>query len=90
MHRVHLNPENVPAGLRHLIPLAERFGILDDLDRENLVMSCAPKELEELKKAIEMHDDLLDLWLAGREAAGPEWSEEYLSFSAMRLAADLA
>lgn len=32
--RIKLNPTNVLVPLRHLIPLAERFGISDDLSSE--------------------------------------------------------
>lgn len=85
-----LNRRNVPAKLHALIPLAERFGVTDDLERERLVLAALPEEIAELRAAVARHDDDLDSWLAGREASGPEWSAEYLAFSAMRIAADFA
>jgi hypothetical protein len=85
-----LDPEKVPPGLRHLIPLAERFGIADDRDRDRLVRASSPEVLADLKRLVERHDDDLDDWLAGPEADGPEFSEEYVAFSAMRMAADFA
>jgi hypothetical protein len=85
-----LNPENVPASLRKLIPLAEKFGISDDLDREILVRASSAHDIELLKKAIIDHDDELDLWLVGEEASSSNPSDEYVAFSAMRMAADYA
>jgi hypothetical protein len=85
-----LDPANVPPDLRHLIPLAERFGIIDDARRESLISATSPLEIASLKATIAAHDDTLDAWLAGPEADGQTFSEEYLAFSAMRMAADFA
>ena len=85
-----LNPKNVPPELRHLISLAEKFGLADDLARERLVKSVTQEERNALIEAIRVHDDAFDNWLAGPEAKGPEYSEEYIAFSAMRMAADYA
>ena len=49
---LRLNPENVPAHLRHLTPLAERWGIGDDIIRGD----CGDIASEEDKK--ELHDAL--------------------------------
>lgn len=87
---LRLDPAEVPPGLRHLIPLAERYGITDDRDRGRLVRASSPEELAELKAAVTRHDDQLDEWLAGPEADAPPFSKEYLAFSAMRMAADFA
>lgn len=85
-----LDPKRVPPGLRHLIPLAQRYGITDNLDREQAVLASSPEELAELKAAVARHDDEMDGWLAGPEADEPPYSDEYLAFSAMRMAADFA
>ena len=85
-----LVPSNVPANLRKLIPLTERFGVIDDLERENLVLAASDDEINQLRSEVSAHDDELDAWLAGPEADGPEFSTEYLAFSAMRMAADFA
>ncbi|QDV34268.1 hypothetical protein [Tautonia plasticadhaerens] len=85
-----LRSANVPPSLRHLIPLAERFGVTDDVQRERLVSSASPHEIARLKAAVQANDDDLDDWLAGSEADGPKFSAEYLAFSAMRMAADSA
>jgi hypothetical protein len=87
---IHLNPENVPEALRHLIPYAELWGVSDDLVRDDMVRLAPREAIDELKRLVAQHDDLLDEWLAGPEADGPEFSAEYTAFSAMRMAADFA
>lgn len=87
---IRLNPKKVPKELRHLIPWAEKFGIGDDLIREDFFAKTPAEEIAELKKLITKHDDLLDDWLAGPEAEGPRFSKEYLAFSSMRMGADCA
>lgn len=87
---IRLDQERVPSALRHLIPLAEFWGISDDTIRDDLVSKSPRAAIEDLKRIIAEHDDLLDLWLAGPEAAGPIFSPEYTAFSAMRMAADFA
>lgn len=88
--KITLDPDLVPEKLRHLIPLAEFWGIDDDLIRDDLVRSSPPDAIHDLKRIVAEHDDLLDQWLAGPEAKGPSFSREYLAFSAMRLASDCA
>jgi hypothetical protein len=83
-----LNPDNVPPGLRHLIPLAERWGIDDDLMRARAVQQASSGEREELRRTVAQHDDLLDLWLAGPESYSTSPSPEYLAFTHMRMASD--
>jgi hypothetical protein len=85
---VHLNPRNVPEKLRHLVPYAELWGVGDDLIRDDMVRTAPREALEDLKRVVLAHDDLLDEWLAGPEADSSNSSDEYLAFTAMRMAAD--
>lgn len=87
---IHLNPENVPVRLRQLIPLAELWGVSDDLIRDDMVRAAPRAAVDELKRIIKVHDEFLDDWLAGPEAQGPTYSVEYTAFTAMRMAADFA
>lgn len=82
--------QHVPAALRHLIPLTQKFGITDDLAREAIVSSASMAEIEALRQAVQANDALLGAWLAGPEATGPCFSNEYIAFSAMRMATDFA
>ena len=85
---VKLNPARVPIDLQPLIPYAELWGVGDDLIRGDMLRSAAPEALEDLKRVIELFDDALDEWLAGPEADNAKPTDEYLAFSAMRMAAD--
>ena len=87
---MNLRDSNIPASLHPLIGLAERYGIADDWAREEMIAKCSPSERHALKEAVRKCDDAFDVWLAGPEAAGPEFSDEYIAFSALRLAADFA
>jgi hypothetical protein len=91
MAKGKLNPENVPERLRHLIPLAEKWGIGDDIYREEAVDAANRQDIEELVEAFEATgNDAFDDWLAGPEAAGPTFSPEYIAFSDLREAYDSA
>ena len=85
-----LDSQSVPIALRHLIPFAQKFGITDDLAREAIVSCASLAEIAALKQAVQANDALQDAWLSGPEATGPCVSNEYIAFSAMRIAADLA
>ena len=88
IRRSKLNKDHVPEKLWPLIPYAEIWGKQDDYEREK-VWEKTPSELKaHLENIIEIYDDLLDEWLAGPEATSAETSEEYIAFSAMRMAAD--
>ena len=84
----HLDAANVPQRLRHLIPLAERWGISDDMLRLDALRRADAAEIAELGRIIREHDDPLDEWLAGPEARSRSPSREYLAFTHMRMAAD--
>jgi hypothetical protein len=85
---IRLDPKRVPELLRELIPLAEKYGISDDLIREDFFAKTPKRELTKLKRTLAKHHDLLDEWLAGPEADGPGFSDEYIAFSAMRMGID--
>ena len=85
---ITLDPKRVPEPLRALIPLAEKFGISDDLIRDDFFAKTPKPELAKLKRTLAQYDDLFDKWLAGPEADGPEFSDEYIAFSAMRMGVD--
>jgi hypothetical protein len=72
--------------LRHLIPWAERFGISDDLIRQDFVARTAEADMKELRRIVQEHDDLLDDWLADPNA--DIHAAEYIAFTTMRMAAD--
>jgi hypothetical protein len=83
-----LDPANVPEPLQPHIPLAERFGISDDLMRAAFIEKAPAADVVELRRIVQEYDALLDEWLAGPAARGPTYSTEYIAFSCMRMAAD--
>lgn len=87
---IELNPDNVPPELHPLIPFARTWAISDDIQRELAVERALPDQIAELKATLARFDDHLDTWLAGDGATGPHYSNEYIAFSAMRMAADYA
>ncbi len=85
---IKLDPANVPSPLRPLIPLAEVFGIGDDLIRADFIARLPAEALENLRKTVEPFADELDKWLAGPAAGKPPFGPEYIAFTCMRMAAD--
>jgi len=86
--KVHINSGRVPPTLHSLIPYAAIWGISDDLERENLVESAPRVAREDLIRLVDAFQDELDEWLAGPEADEGNPSDEYVAFSAMRMARD--
>jgi len=85
-----LDSEKVPEPFRHLIPLAEKYGISDDGYRSDLIESLGEAELQECAAFLDSYDAVLDDWLAGPEARADSFSKEYIAFSALGMAADEA
>jgi hypothetical protein len=86
-----LNQENVPKPLRPLLPIAERWGIGDDFDREAAVAKASRSELESLVRCIDgISDDDLFGWLSGAQAMNPSPSAEYVAITCLVMAIDSA
>ena len=85
-----LNTDKVPFQFHDLIPLAEKYGISDDCYRTDLIETLDENELKECASFLDHYDQVLDDWLAGPEADGPNYSQEYITFSALGMAADEA
>lgn len=85
-----LDPEQVPASLRGLIPYAQIWGVGDDYERDQLVDSAPPQARQDLSDIFSTQGiaRAIDQWLAGAEADGPNYSAAYVAFSNMRIAFD--
>jgi hypothetical protein len=83
-----LDPNAVPQALRHLVALAERFGESDDLIRADIVAKAPREELAAVRQTVAAQDRDFDVWLAGPEADGPDFSPEYIAFTCLRMACD--
>lgn len=86
---IRLDSSRVPEALRRWIPLAERWGVGDDLIREDCVEKATLEELDELL-AWTPDDAVLEAWLAGPESESARVSEEYVAFTCLVMAYDLA
>ncbi len=70
--------------------MAERYGISDDGCRTEMLTSLDEMERQQLIEAVEKYDEAFDEWLAGPAAYAEEFSNRYVPFPALRMAADEA
>src|SRR5688572_27037528 len=87
---IHLDPSRVPEQFRQWIPLAEHWGIGDDLIRDDCVRKASTEQLRELSAFGDVYDAVLTEWLAGPEAHSPRPTAEYVAFTCLGMAWDLA
>lgn len=87
---ITLDSARVPEQFRRWIPLAERWGIGDDVLREDCVTHASPEELTELLSFAEAMDTIYDEWLAGPDSYSTSPTAEYVAFSCLAMAWDLA
>lgn len=79
-----LDSAAVPADLRHLVRHAERWGIGDDVDRNDKVRRATAAEREELRSAITPLYARITAWLDS--FGGGAMSDEAAAFMYMQLA----
>ena len=60
---IRLDPDDVPADLRHLIPLAEKWGVGDDIIRHDLIERSSHLERRELHDALYEPFERITEWL---------------------------
>lgn len=82
-----LDRSKVPARFWPLLPYAELWGMADESMRCRLLKEAPEIARRDLKAIIAAFDIELDDWLAGPEADDLNPSDEYIAFSAMRMAA---
>ena len=85
---IQLDSSRVPQQLRHLVPIAEKWGISDDLLRLDAVRKANPSNYLSLSELFESTMICYNEWLAGPEADSETPSIEYLAFTHLRMAAD--
>jgi hypothetical protein len=84
VHPGRLDPQQVPVNLRSLVPMAERWGIGDDIDRNDKVERVTTAERKELEMALEPHETEIKTWLDSFEQG--EMPKEAAAFMYMQLA----
>ncbi len=91
MTSINMRKDNVPSSLWPYIELAARWGIPDDGYRDEAVHQASTEELINFVKQVNgMDEDALDNWLVGPEADSDNPSEEYVAFTCLLMAYDLA
>jgi hypothetical protein len=88
-----LNPKNVPIEIAPLLPMAEKWGIGDDIYRQEAINNATVEELNEILLCLDdeaIDDDFLFEWLAGPESYNNSLSDEYLALTALTMAYDAA
>ena len=74
-----------------MLPMAERWGIGDDYDREALVAAASEADLASVVAAVDsVPDEDLYGWLSGPESHATHPSPEYLAVTNLTMAADSA
>lgn len=86
-----MNPGNVPEPLIGLLPLAEDWGIRDDVERADAVERASFHQLASMVEAVDAAEDegLYD-WLSGDESHAADPTEEYVAITCLTMAADAA
>ncbi|AHY57498.1 hypothetical protein [Stenotrophomonas rhizophila] len=82
--RTPLDPAKVPASLRGLVPLAEYWGIGDDVLREMMQEGESPAKKKAMADAVTPHNAAITAWLDGLRTAEP-MSDEAAAFMYMQL-----
>ena len=79
---VRLDPAQVPDQLRDLVPLAQRWGIGDDIIRDDLHEQASQEEIQSLRESLDGRTRAIDQWLD--TFAEGQMSEEAAAFMYMR------
>ena len=82
--RTPLDPAKVPANLRGLVPLAEYWGIGDDVLREMMQERESPAKKKAMADAVTPHNAAITAWLDGLRTGEP-MSDEAAAFMYMQL-----
>ena len=82
-----LDSTQVPADLRDLVPLAEKWGIGDDVDRSDLQARASQTEKDALKAALTGRNKRITQWLDSFSDSKP-MSDEAAAFMYMQLGLD--
>lgn len=86
-----LDPTNVHSTLVPLLPMAERWGIGDDIDRDVAVANASVEELRELADCLDDPETgILLEWLTGPESQREPLTKEYCALTCLVMAVQQA
>jgi hypothetical protein len=81
---VHLKAERVPAALRHLVPLAEKWGIADDIIRQDFESKSSQRAKATLRSSLKGFNGRVTAWLDS-VPKGREMPPEAVAFMYMQV-----
>ena len=87
-HPPQLDPGNVPEHLRNLVPLAAKWGIGDDIIRQDFQQKASEEEEQELQDALTGRGEAINEWLDSFSYSGKQMSEEAIAFMYMMLSVE--
>jgi len=86
-----LDPAKVPPYVVPLLPIAEKWGIGDDIERTQLVEAATQSDLELLATCLDnVDEEAVFGWLAGPESYLSPPTDEYVAVTNLTMAIDLA
>ncbi|MEI6193208.1 MAG: hypothetical protein WCS42_02640 [Verrucomicrobiota bacterium] len=80
---IHIEPQQVPDTLRHLIPLAERWAIACDVRRADYFDKQPEQDIRDFWIAVQPHCQEINHWLDSMPASTKEWPEAAIHFMYM-------
>lgn len=85
------NPQRVPKEIVPILPMAERWGVADDFEREHALQNASIADLHDLVACLDTIDpELLSDWLCGSESYATKPSEEYIAVTCLTMAVESA
>ena len=88
---LELDHSKIPRALVPLVPVAAKWGMGDDYERESSIQRASPEELNRLVHSIDgIRDDDLFGWLGREESFNSNPTEEYVAFTNLTMAIDSA
>lgn len=85
-----INKKEIPEYLYGIIPLADKWGISDDSEREIKIKTSTIEEIAEIVQIEDSKMELLSDWLCGEESLKEILSPSYITLSCFLMAYDYA
>ena len=85
-----MNKENIPENLHSIIPIVDKYGIGDDIEREKVINEQSKEQLVEIVRQLIIKEIDLQKWLFGPEMERTPSTAEYVSFTNFIMAIDSA
>lgn len=91
MTPANYDPQRVPKEIVQLLPMAERWGIADDFERELEVRKASMTDLRGLAECLDLiEQDSLSDWLCGSESYATKPTKEYIAITCLTMAVESA